>query len=102
MRLKLNNADEVLDEIAGLMAANTTKTFVLCARAMVLATFLKAVLPHLTTLQRAEVTWSFRQGIEEAMSLMDDLALPAEYQSALLELTNAILASLGQEPTRRQ
>jgi len=36
------------------------------------------------------------------MSLMDDLALPAEYHSALLELTNAILASLGQEPTRRQ
>ncbi|AUT66391.1 hypothetical protein [Paraburkholderia terrae] len=98
----MNNANEKLDEIAGLMAANTTKVLVLCARAMVLATFLKAVLPHLTTLQRTEVTWPFRQGIEEAVSLMDDLALPAEYHSALFELTNAILASLGQEPTRRQ
>ena len=98
----MNDANEKLEEIAGLMVANTTKMGVLCARAMVLATFLKVVLPHLTTLQRAEVTRPFRQGIEEAVSSMDDLALPAEYHFALLELTNAILASLGQEPTRRQ
>jgi hypothetical protein len=29
------------------------------------------------------------------MSLMDDVPLPAEYHSAMLELTNAILATLG-------
>jgi hypothetical protein len=75
---------------------------VLGARAMVMGKFIDAVLPHLTTLQRAEVTRSFRQGIEEALSLMDDVALPAEYHSALLELTNAILATLGQGPARRQ
>jgi hypothetical protein len=70
------------------------------ARAMVLGKFLEAVLPHLTTLQRIEITGAFRQGIEEAMSLMDDVALPAEYHSALLDLTNAILAALGQRPSR--
>jgi hypothetical protein len=53
-------------------------------------------------LQRVEVTRSFRQGIEEAMSLMDDVALPAEYHSALLELTKVILAALGQESARRR
>jgi hypothetical protein len=72
------------------------------ARAMVLGKILEAVLPHLTTLQRVEVTRSFRQGIEEAMSLMDDVALPAEYHSALLELTKVILAALGQESARRR
>lgn len=69
---------------------------------MVLGKILEAVLPHLTTLQRVEVTRSFRQGIEEAMSLMDDVALPAEYHSALLELTKVILAALGQESARRR
>jgi hypothetical protein len=71
------------------------------ARAMVLGTFLETVLPHFTTLQHVEVTRSFRQGIEDAMSLMDDVALPAEYHSTLLELTNAIRAALGQEPVAR-
>ena len=65
---------------------------------MVLGTFLDAALPQLTTLQRVEVARSFRQGIEDAMSHMDDVALPAEYHSALLERTNTILAALEREP----
>jgi hypothetical protein len=69
---------------------------------MVLGKFLEAALPHLTTLQRVEITRSFRHGIEDAMAQMDDVALPAEYHSALLELTNAILAELSQESARRQ
>jgi hypothetical protein len=36
------------------------------------------------------------------MSLMDDMALPAEYHSALLEAANAIFAALGQELAVRQ
>jgi hypothetical protein len=62
---------------------------------MVLGKFMDAALTHLTTLQRVEITRSFRQGIEEALSLMDDVSLPAEYHPALLELANAILATLG-------
>jgi hypothetical protein len=96
----LNNTDDVLAQVVELMAANTKKMGALGARAMVLGKFLEAVLPHLTTLQRIEITGAFRQGIEEAMSLMDDVALPAEYHSALLDLTNAILAALGQRPSR--
>ncbi|MFL9930662.1 hypothetical protein P0D88_15690 [Paraburkholderia sp. RL18-103-BIB-C] len=96
----MNNTDDVLAQVVELMAANTKKMGALGARAMVLGKFLEAVLPHLTTLQRIEITGAFRQGIEEAMSLMDDVALPAEYHSALLDLTNAILAALGQRPSR--
>jgi hypothetical protein len=60
----------------------------------VLGAFLDAALPHLTTSQRAAVTRSFRQGIEDAMAQTDDMRLPAEYHTTLLGLTNAILAAL--------
>ncbi len=63
---------------------------------MVLGKFLEAALPHLTTLQQVEIARLFRRGVEDAMSLMDDVVLPAEYHSALLQLTNSILAALGQ------
>jgi hypothetical protein len=96
----LNTTNKVLCQIVELMAANTKKMGVLGAQVMVLGKFLEAVLPHLTTSQRAKVTRSFRQGIEETLSLMDDVPLPAEYHSALLERTNAILAALSQESAR--
>jgi hypothetical protein len=80
----LNDANEVLGQISELATANLKTAAVLGARAMVLSKLLEAVVPHLTTLQRAGVTPSFR-GIEEAMSMMDDVPLPAEYQSTLLE-----------------
>jgi hypothetical protein len=61
----LNNTDDVLAQVVELMAANTKKMGALGARAMVLGKFLEAVLPHLTTLQRIEITGAFRQGIEK-------------------------------------
>jgi hypothetical protein len=91
----LDNANEVLGKMAGLVTANTKTMSRLGAQAMVLGKFLDAALPQLTVLQRAEVTRSFRLGIEDALSRMDDVPLPAEYHSALLELTNTILAALN-------
>jgi hypothetical protein len=98
----MSNADEILVEINKLVAANRKNACVLGARAMVLGTFLEAVLPHLTTPQCAAVTRSFRQGIEDAMSLTDDVALPTEYHSVLLELTNTILVAMSEESAARQ
>jgi hypothetical protein len=99
---KLSNTNNVLSQVVEVMAANTKKMGVLGARSVVWSKFHDAVLPHLTTSQRVEITRSFRQGIEDALSLMDDVALPAEYHSALLELTNSILAELSQKLARRQ
>jgi len=98
----LNNTDDVLGQFAGFTAASTKQMSFLGARAMVLGKFHEAVLPHLTTLQRVEITRSFRQGIEDTLSMMDDVPLPAEYHSALLELTNNILDALSEEPAGRQ
>jgi hypothetical protein len=98
----LNHTDEVLGGAIAFMAANTKRIGVLGARAMVLGTFLQAALPHLTTLQRVEIIRSFRPGIEDVPAAMDDVALPAEYHSALLEITNAILVALGQRSVTRE
>jgi hypothetical protein len=94
---KLNNTDGVLGKIAGIVFTNTNPVSMLGARSIVLGAFFNATLPHFTTSQRVAVTRSFRQGIEDAMSRMDDVPLPAEYHSTLLELTNPILAALDQE-----
>jgi hypothetical protein len=93
---------DALGKMSEVVTANTKAVSFLGARAMVLGKFLEAALPQLTPLQRVEITRSFRQGIEDALSLMDDVALPAEYHSALLELTNSILAALSREPAGRQ
>lgn len=93
----MNNADEALMQMSRLVAANTKTTSILGARAMVLGKFFDAVLPYLTKPQFVEITSSFRQCIDDTMSLMDDVPLTAEYHSSLLELTNAILAALAKK-----
>lgn len=98
----MNNLDEVLNQMSRLVTANSTSMSILGARNLVLGIFLDAVLPRLTAVQRAEASQSFRQRIEDAFSLMDDVALPAEYHSSMLQLTNAILASLSQESATRK
>lgn len=82
----MNHSDNVLSQMVELMAANTKRMGALGARAMVLGKFLEAALPHLTTLQRNEITRSFRQGIDDTVSAIDDVALPAEFHSARLGL----------------
>jgi len=96
----LDNINNVLDQLNESLIANSKIVSVLGARAMVLGKFLDATLPYLTRTQRAEVLWSFRLGIEEAMSLMDDVQLSAEYHSTLLDMTNSILAKLGDANAR--
>jgi hypothetical protein len=96
----MNDATDSLGKMSAVVTANTKTVSFFGARAMVFGRFFDAVLPHLTTLQRIEITRSFRQGIEDTLSAMDDVALPADYHSALLELTNTILAALGQESAR--
>ena len=98
----MKNADEALSDMSRLVTTNTKTMGMLSAQAIVLGQFFDAALPQLTILQRGEVTRSFRQGIEDVLSLTDDVALPADYHSALLQLTNSILVALGQESAARQ
>ncbi|CAB3810088.1 hypothetical protein LMG28614_07199 [Paraburkholderia ultramafica] len=98
----MDNVNDALEQMNRVVTANTKTMSVLGARAMVLGKFLNAVLPQLAMVQRTETTESFRQGIEETLSLMDDVRVPADYHSALLELTNTILATLGHASARHR
>lgn len=75
--------------------SNTEAMARLGARDVVMSRFLDAALQHLTASQCTEITKLFRCGIEDAMSLMDDVALPAEYHATLLAQTNLLLARLS-------
>lgn len=69
----------------------------LSARTVVLARFLDATLPRLTPGQCAEIEVAFREGIEETMSLADDVPLPDKYHATLLDQVNAVLIALNRK-----
>jgi hypothetical protein len=73
----MDDIDSGFDQIAELAAANSKTVAVLGARAMVLGKFHDAVVPYLATAQRVAIIRSFREGVENEMALMDDVALPA-------------------------
>jgi hypothetical protein len=98
----LNTATDILDRLNQFVTSNTTAVSTLGARVMVLGKFLDAALPHLTVLQRVAVTRSFRQGVEDAMAQIDDMALATAYHSTLDELTHTILAALREESATRE
>lgn len=80
-------------------ASNVDGVARLGARVVVMSKLLDAALPHLTPLQRVAVEQAFRDGIEEAMAYVDDIAMPEQYHSTLLELTNQFLVALT--PSRK-
>ena len=92
----------MLGKFPGLVTGTTRTVGMPGARAMVLGKSFDAALPRLTTLQRAEVTRSFRHGIEDALSCMDDVPVSAKYHSTLLQLANAILDALDGESATRE
>ncbi len=69
----MTDAHGELGGMRGLITTNTRIMGELGARALVLGKFLEAALPCLTAVQRDEVRRSFRQGVEDVMSLMDEV-----------------------------
>ena len=88
----MNNPGEVLGQMSKVVTTNTKTMGVLASR---------GGLGKFFASQCVEISRSFRRGIEDAKSLMDDVALRAEYHSALLELTNTILGSLKESARDR-
>jgi hypothetical protein len=64
------------------------------ARLAVVGELLVAMLAHLPVAMRAGIVESFRDRIEELMSLSDDRSLPEQYHSALLTEVNRYLNAL--------
>ncbi|MDN7180545.1 hypothetical protein M0D69_21585 [Caballeronia sp. SEWSISQ10-4 2] len=64
------------------------------ARLAVVGELLVAMLAHLPVAMRADIVESFRDRIEDLMSLGDDRCLPEQYHSALLTEVNRYLNAL--------
>lgn len=97
----LNNTDALLQSLTTLVMSNGKAVSRFGAQVVVMKNFIDATIPHLTATQRAEIAKAFRQGIEDTMSLVDDIPLPAEYHSTLLEQTNTLLNVLQTTSTTR-
>jgi hypothetical protein len=89
-----DRADQILKSLERLTESNGQAVLRFGARMVVLCKFVDAVLPQLSAAQRTTITTQVRQGVEEALSSTDDVAVPAEYHATLLEQTNVLLTAL--------
>jgi hypothetical protein len=90
----MSNADKALHLANELVTRNTHTISVVAARSIALTKFIEAVLPYLTASQSVMVSHSFRQGIDEVLSLMDDVPVQPAHLAALLEMTSSIQEAL--------
>jgi hypothetical protein len=91
----LNNTDALLKSLNTFLTSNGDTLARFGARVAVMSVLLDVTLPKLTLAQCVEITKLFRDGIEDTLSLMDDIPVPGEYRSTLLEQTNLFLAILN-------
>ncbi|WP_439891186.1 hypothetical protein ACS7SF_00450 [Ralstonia sp. 25C] len=89
-----HTATQDIEACGQVIASNMKSISRFGGRLAVLYKFTTAVLPQLDPAQRAEVAHRLREGVEDAMSLTDDIALPAEYHEALLAQVNVLLTAL--------
>jgi len=91
----MHDADGFLTSMSKLAAHNTLVSASVSARALVLGKFLEVAMSQLTAAQCRDITPAFKQGIEDIMTMMDDMALPQAFHSEFLSLTNTIIDKLG-------
>ncbi len=84
----------LLDLLATLSTRNGIVVVQHGARLAVVGELLVAMLTHLPVEMRAGIVESFRDRIEDLMSLSDDRSLPEQYHSALLTEVNRYLNAL--------
>ncbi|WP_147408580.1 hypothetical protein [Paraburkholderia fungorum] len=86
--------DMLLDLVAILSKANGMGVVQHGARLAVMSELLVSVLTHLPDTMRADIVKSFRDRIENLMSLGDDRCLHEKYHAALLTEVNRYLNAL--------
>jgi hypothetical protein len=84
----------LLDALATLSKANGQAVVQHGARLAVVGELLVCMLTHLPNAMRADIAASFRDRIEDLLSLGDDRCLPEKYHSALLTEVNRYLNAL--------
>jgi len=83
-----------LDSLTSLATINGITVVQHGARVAVVGALLMSVLEHLPTAMRANIAESFRERIEDLLSLGDDNGMSEQFQSALLTEVNRYLNAL--------
>lgn len=91
---KQNACPDSVEAYKQVIASNAQAISRFGGRLAVLYKFTTAVLSQLDATQRIEVARRLRAGVEDAISLTEDIALPDEYHEALLAQTNVLLTAL--------
>ncbi|KHK49114.1 hypothetical protein PI87_27010 [Ralstonia sp. A12] len=99
---KHNSGTENVEAYKQVIASNAEAISRFGGRLAVLYKFTTAVLPQLDSTQRIEVARRLRAGVDDVMSLTDDIALPGEYHDALLAQTNILLTALETQSANPQ
>lgn len=86
--------EKTLDAVATLVSDTTTNISQAAATALVMQEFVDLTLPKLTQAQCAEIHVQLRQVLEDRMSLMDHMTLPANYHSVFLDKASDVLRRL--------
>jgi hypothetical protein len=92
----LNVDEEFLGAVASAVSSSLTSVIGLGARKIVLSKLIDATLPLLTPEQCSQILPKFQASVEDIMAMMDDLRLPADFHSVILEETNACIERLKQ------
>jgi hypothetical protein len=88
------NDEMLLHSMTALVSAHGKAISRFGASVVVMTKFVEAVLPQLSTAQIERTIQAFRAQVGEAMAVADDVLLPGEYRTTLIEQANVLLARL--------
>ncbi|HEY4803432.1 MAG TPA: hypothetical protein VIH96_12525 [Paraburkholderia sp.] len=96
----MSTSDEMLlHSMTALVSAHGKAISRFGASVVVMTKFVEAVLPQLSAAQVERTIQAFRAHVGEAMAVADDVLLPGEYRTTLIEQANVLLSRMGGDAT---
>ena len=98
LEISVSTSDEMLlHSMTALVSAHGKAISRFGASVVVMTKFVEAVLPQLSAAQIESTILAFRALLGEAMTVADDVLLPGDYRTTLIEQANMLLARLGSD-----
>lgn len=97
----MSTSASLINSLSVVVDSNMEAVAALGARFIVTTRLIDSMLPLLTTAQSLEAIQAFRDEVEEAMGIADDLYLPGHYHSAFMEQVNTLLTALSERAMPR-
>lgn len=98
LEISVSTSDEMLlHSMTALVSAHGKAISRFGASVVVMTKFVEAVLPQLSAAQIESTILAFRALLGEAITVADDVLLPGDYRTTLIEQANMLLARLGSD-----